>query len=506
MTDYITHCYELNMKTKNIQNDFLTLINSLLIVIIVSFLLFRCLNLSPDLVNKHSWGESEYAMWASAYIKDGFIFGMREVDYTMPFINYLPLASFLAAAVSELFDTDLVFTGRVISFLFSVLSVLYLYRLAKIVFDDKLKALLTALVFVVLPINMYYSGMLYNDPIHLFFIIYLTYLFFLKRDAGDIAYYYTSVTVLTLLVLVTKPTTAIIFSLPLLYFYYLEWKGGKFDKKEFTCIASALSLVAAFIVIARVMYPAGYTQETGKIITLDVLMSFDTYLKKAVHQLSFHFQHYYYIYIAALPVVVFSEAKIRYFLFMSIGFFIFYILFIKGALIHQYYSLPLLLPYSIIVVYGMFRYIEFFTRNRIVVTAAVLLLVVLFAPSKKHLYYMFKPEYSTDIMYVADTVKKLKGPNNIFVIAHGHKSFQYYLDVPFEHAKYFANGDVFTVDLIERDKIDLVIISNHEDYSVYAKSIMDAGGFIRFYCSDDYLIYLRGVEYSDVSGCEIKFE
>lgn len=493
------------MKSKNIQNEFLTLLNSLLVVIIVSFLLFRCLNLSPDLINKHSWGESEYAMWASAYIKDGFIFGMREVDYTMPFVNYLPVASFLAAVVSVLFDTDLVYTGRVISFLFSVLSVLYLYRLAKIVFDDKFKALVTALVFVVLPINMYYSGMLYNDPLHLFFIIYLTYLFFLKRDIGDIGFYYTGITVLTLMVLVTKPTTAIIFGLPMLYFYYLEWKGGKFDKKEFICIVSALSIVASFIVIARVMHPAGYTQETGKIISLDVLMNFDAYFKRVLHQLSFHFQYYYYIYIAALPVVLFSEAKIRFFLFMSIGFFIFYFLFIRGALIHQYYSLPLLLPYSIIVVYGMFRYVGFFTRNKIIVTVVVLSLVVLFAPSKRHLYYMFKPEYSTDIMYVADTVKKLGQSKNIFVMAHGHKSFQYYLNIPIAHVKYMWNSEESAADLLERENIDLLIVGNRKLYSSFVDDLKNTD-FRQYYCSDDYLIYIKNVSAVYDSSCKLQFE
>ncbi|MBT8348471.1 MAG: phospholipid carrier-dependent glycosyltransferase, partial [Sulfurovum sp.] len=185
---------------KDLQINILSLIDVLLVVTVVSFLLFRVLNLTPDLINKHSWGESQYAMWASSYLRDGYFFGVREVDYFKPFTNYIPIASYLAAAVSDLFATDLVFTGRMISFLFSVLSVVFFYKLAGIIFNDKFQALVTTVIFVVLPINMYYSGMLYNDPIHLFFIVYLTYLLFSKRDSAGIKFYYSSVFMLTILI------------------------------------------------------------------------------------------------------------------------------------------------------------------------------------------------------------------------------------------------------------------------------------------------------------------
>ena len=245
------------MTRSQLQDQVLSIINILLIMTIVYFLLFRVLHLTPDLINKHSWGESQYAMWASAYLREGYFFGVKEVDYFKPLINYVPIASIFAAEVSDHFNTNLVFTGRVISFLFSVLSVVYFNKLASIIFNDKFKAFVATVIFVVLPINMYYTGMFYNDPIHLFFIIYLTYLLFSKRNLERVKFYYSGVFIFTVLILLTKPTAAIIYGLPILYLNYDDWRNGRFDKKEFFCITSALSIAVVFFIVARVIYSDG---------------------------------------------------------------------------------------------------------------------------------------------------------------------------------------------------------------------------------------------------------
>lgn len=496
--------YKINaMKIKYSQNDFLSLINALLVGSIVYFLLFRCLNLTPDLINKHSWGESQYAMWARSYINDGFMFGVNEVDYFRPFVNYIPIASFIAAEISQLFDVNLVFTGRVISFLFSVLSVVYFNKLARIIFNDKFKAIVSTLIFVVLPINMYYSGMIYNDPLHLFFIVYLTYLLFFKRSDGYVRFYYSYVVLLTMLILLTKPTTVIIYGLPMLFIYYREWKSGAFDKKEFICIASVFFIVVIFFVVARMIYPLGYLQEGTKIINHAVWSDFGVYFKRAWSQLSSHFQHYYYVYIAGLPIALFSTTRIRFFFFMSLGFFIFYLMFIRGALVHQYYSLPFVVPFSIIAAYGMFTYTEILTKNKILFSLIVTVLLVVFSPSKNYLYYMFKPEYSRDIMYVVDTVKKVNGDKKIFMSGHGHKIFQYYLNIPYSNVKRRWSSNDSIALILEQKKINTLIVSNHSESSVMDDEVQNIG-FRKLYCSDDYLIYVRGLDASESSMCRVK--
>ncbi|MBT8348470.1 MAG: hypothetical protein HKP62_03350 [Sulfurovum sp.] len=487
------------------QENIINTLNILLIVTIVYFLLFRVLNLTPDLINKHSWGESQYAMWASSYLRDGYFFGVREVDYFKPFTNYIPIASYLAASVSDLFATDLVFTGRMISFLFSVLSVVFFYKLVGIIFNDKFKALVTTVIFVVLPISMYYSGMLYNDPIHLFFIVCLTYLLYSKRDSAGIKFYYSSVFMLTILILLTKPTAAIIFGLPILYLSYDDWRNGRFDKKEFYCIMSALAIVVGFFIITRMTYSDAYAVEKDKLISQAVLAELGVYLKKAWGQLSFHFQHYYYIYIAALPIAAFSEARIRFFFFMSLGFFIFYALFIKGALIHQYYSLPFVVPFSIIVAYGMFKYTGILLKNKLWFAVVVIAVLIMFSPTKRHMYYMFKPEYSRDIMYVVETVKKIKGDKKIFVSAHGHKSFQYYLNIPYDdvRSKWGNRGPIS--ELLDRKQINTLIVHNHPDASPIVNDIQDKD-FRRIYCSSKYLVYIRDPGVNEVDDCVMKLD
>ena len=487
------------------QEDLIKWVNAALVAAIAYFLLFRAFNLTPYLINKHSWGESQYAMWAAAYLKEGFIYGTKEVDRFSPFVNYLPIASFLAAFLSELFNTNLVFTGRVTSFLFSILAVFYIYRLAFVIFGEKFKALVTALIFVALPLNMYYSGMIYNDPLHLFFIVYLTYLLISRRSGNDVSYYYSQVVLITLLVLITKPTAAIIFGFPMVYIYYKEWKEGIFDSREFICISTVLSAVALFILASRLLYPSGPTQEAGKLIAMDVISNVGTYAKRAWHQLSFHFHDYYYVFIAALPVALIAERRIRFFVFMAFGFFVFYFLFVKGALIHQYYSLPLLLPFSIVTAYGMFKYAELITKNKIVFIMLVSAALIVFSPERKHLEYMFRPEYSKDIMYVVDTIRKLEGPKEIFVVAHGHKSFQYYLEVPSARIRYRWTGDESAHDLLEKDNINVLIVSTHKEYSGLINDLKDSK-YRKIYCSDDFLVFSPDFQGHQNSFCNKRFD
>ena len=487
------------------QEDLVKWVNAALVATIAYFLLFRAFNLTPYLINKHSWGESQYAMWAAAYIKEGFIYGTKEIDRFSPFVNYLPIASFLAAFFSELFNTNLVFTGRVTSYLFSILAVLYVYRLAFVIFGDKFKALVTALIFVVLPLNMYYSGMIYNDPLHLFLIIYLTYLLISRRSGKDVPGYYSQVVVIAFLVLITKPTAAILFGFPMIYLYYREWKEGVFDSKEFVCISSVLSIVALFIIASRLLYPSGPTQEVGKMVAMDVISNVGHYAKRAWHQLSFHFHDYYYVFLAALPVAIIAERKIRFFVFMALGFFVFYFLFVKGALIHQYYSLPLLLPFSVVTAYGMFRYAELITKNRIVFVILVVAALVVFSPERRHLEYMFRPEYSKDIIYVVETINKLEGAKEIFVVAHGHKSFQYYLEVPSARIRYRWTGDESGLDLLRKENINILVVSNHKEYAGLIEELRGSD-YNKIYCSDDFLVFSLETKGYQNSFCDKRFD
>src|SRR3990172_13071408 len=107
-----------------------------------TFLLFlyRFSHLNSDLIYKHSWGESQYAMWAKSYIQRGFFWGSMQVDSINPFVNYIPIASLITAFFVYLFHTDIVLTGRGISFLFSVLSAIYFYRLSYLFFSYLLKS------------------------------------------------------------------------------------------------------------------------------------------------------------------------------------------------------------------------------------------------------------------------------------------------------------------------------------------------------------------------------
>lgn len=451
-------------------NERLGKISCYVFAVIIGLLLFyRLLHIDNLLIYKHSWGESQYAMMAKAYIENGFFWGVLQTDKFSAFTNYIPISSLLAALFSYLFDTNLISTGRLISFLFSTLTVYYFFLMARTVLEDALKATIATLFFTSFPISMYYSKAFYNEPIHIFFIVIFLYVLFRGEYQPKGKWYHLQIFVSLSLVLFTKPTTILLLSFPLTWhFWQIAKKDGLYLNKLLPFVLPVVFAVAFFGANRVLFADQSYNVESDKLFDISVIDNISYYAKSIISQYQTWFGKLIYIVPIILALCTMCAFKrksmVLYFILMVPGFFIFLILFIKGAIVHQYYSLPLTIPLAMLATEAIFL-----IRNVRFRLAIPLLLTLCLLPYPSSIKAAFNPEYSEDLIYVSETIKRSYKDKSVMVIGKGHRIIQYYLGMPSKHT--FLRPSTKEIEAIINNAVtsgtvDLIIIGN-----TYIKSI-----------------------------------
>ncbi len=149
-------------------------------ILLLAFLL-RLYKINNPVLDWHSWRQADTASVTREYVKHGIdllhptyhdlsnipnyldnsAHGYRMVEF--PFIN-----AFLALILRQFPQFDLAITSRLLSIFLSLGSLLCLTSLVKRLSGKKI-ALLTALIFAILPYNIYYSRVILPEPAVLFF-------------------------------------------------------------------------------------------------------------------------------------------------------------------------------------------------------------------------------------------------------------------------------------------------------------------------------------------------
>lgn len=467
-----------------------------LIFLVIYWFLYRFFHLNGDLIFTHSWGESQYAMWTKAYLEKGFFFGKLEVDKLYPFSDYLPISAIITAALVKLMESDIVFTGRGISFIASILSAYYFYKLSFIIFNERIKAAVALYIFTVIPLNMYFSRTFFNDPIHLFFIIILFYVYFQNSLKEKVSYYNLKIGIIFSLILISKPTSIFICFMPILYDFLARNNRQKLELGKIIPYIVPITIVAGYLFLYRFFQEGANYQESSKLINVDVIKNFFYYFDKAHRQYGFGFQGYLYLFSVGFLLSIFTKKISKHFAWMSIGFAIFYILFIRGSVIHQYYSLPFIIPFSILSSFSIFYFADKLKNNRLLFTIAIITPLVLFHPSQKSITWAFHNEYSEEIVFIKDLVSREHGVRNVFISGHGHKPLQYYLDIPsgLKHQNFNFTGVEDPKLFLDSNKIDIVIVTKKQTFDpeiFFKNSNFDLIYETKFKTREIYSVYSR---------------
>ncbi len=218
------------------------------LIIIILFLAFivRIYKIDSPIADWHSWRQADTASVTRSFIKDGFnpffpLFDdqsiISEVNYPnlgkyrfveFPIYNIAVYPFYLIFGVNEMLH-------RLVSVLFSLGSLIFLFLIVK-KYAGEIVAYLSALIFALLPYNIFFSRTTLPEPTLIFFSLGMMY--FLSRliDERKIIFFWLAGIFIAISFLI-KPW-AIFYLLPVWYLYY---------KKNGSWILSKKSIVFLFI-------------------------------------------------------------------------------------------------------------------------------------------------------------------------------------------------------------------------------------------------------------------
>ena len=211
----------------------------LLILILILGLALRLYKLDIPLADHHSWRQADTAAVARNFVKDKWDFFKPRIDNMSPlhpqtpnnerlFMVEPPVYNTVVAVVYKLFRIEIKY-ARLVSIIFSLGSLIFLYLIVSCFLDEK-TALLSAFFFAVLPYNVFYSRVVLPEPM----IVFLTlgmFWFAIKWLKTDSVVYYLLFLVLSALSF-TQKTFPLFFLLPLSYLFLRKFRLGVFKQKK----------------------------------------------------------------------------------------------------------------------------------------------------------------------------------------------------------------------------------------------------------------------------------
>jgi 4-amino-4-deoxy-L-arabinose transferase-like glycosyltransferase len=119
----------------------------------------RLYHFNAPIIGIHAWRQSDTAAMARNYYENGFRFLYPQIDWGGSAPGFaeteFPLYSYTVALLYKLFGFSDAY-GRLLSAVFGVIAIYFMYRLVKLVAEEKI-ALWSAFFFAILPLNVFYS-------------------------------------------------------------------------------------------------------------------------------------------------------------------------------------------------------------------------------------------------------------------------------------------------------------------------------------------------------------
>lgn len=194
-----------------------------LFLIILLGALLRLYKINSPILDLYPVRQEQCAMLARNFFRNSFNIMNGEVDWYGNFnsrwLLELPLISYLSACFYKLFGIKEVI-GRLIAVFFSIGSIAVFYLLVKDFFN-KQTALLSAFIFSILPLNIYFSRVFMPEPLMIFFNLVLIWSFNRWLNSNKKVYYFAAVVFGTLSFLIKIPTLILLGILA--YLAYLKW-------------------------------------------------------------------------------------------------------------------------------------------------------------------------------------------------------------------------------------------------------------------------------------------
>jgi len=208
--------------------------------------LIRIIDITAPIIGWHSWRQSDTASIARNFYENGHNLLYPQINWGGTGTGYVEsefqIYPFIVSVLYSAFGFhDII--GRLLSVLFSLLTVYGVYLLVKKMIDEN-TALWSALIYAILPLNIFYGRAFMPDAAMLMCSVYGVYFFSEWLDRSNVKYFLASWLFITLAVLFKLPTLYI--GLPLFYLAFQKYRGSLF-KNIYLYILAAIILIPVIL-------------------------------------------------------------------------------------------------------------------------------------------------------------------------------------------------------------------------------------------------------------------
>lgn len=223
----------------------------LLFLILVLAFAARWYKIDNPVADWHSWRQADTASVSLEYFKNGIDLlhpkyqDLSSIPSTMDnpegyrMVEFPHNNALHAVLVKTFMFWNIDVWGRMISVIYSLLSIFFMFKIIESISDD-FTAYVAAFFMAVLPFNVYYSRVILPEPLMILLTLISIYSFmnFIKNKKA-LSYIVSALTLS--LALLTKPY-AIFFTLPMAYLAFREWRFSLL-KKPLTYLYFAITFI-----------------------------------------------------------------------------------------------------------------------------------------------------------------------------------------------------------------------------------------------------------------------
>lgn len=216
-------------------------------IILLAAVIIRIINIFSPVSGWHSWRQSDTASIAVNFYENGYnilfpqiLWGGSRTGYVESEFQIYP---FIVSVLYSVLGVNDVW-GRLVSVIFSVLTVYGLYLLVRKIINEE-TALWSALIYSILPLNIFYGRAFMPDAAMLMCSVYGLYFFYNWIGSGRAIYFTLSGIFISLAALIKLPSLYL--GLPLIYIAYQKYGFRLFGKFK-------LYILALFIFIPVILW------------------------------------------------------------------------------------------------------------------------------------------------------------------------------------------------------------------------------------------------------------
>lgn len=384
----------------------------------------RINHIDSPMIGVNSWRLADTAAIARNYYENGFKFLYPQIDWGGEGPGYVesefPVMPFTVAILYKITGVN-ESVGRIMSVLFSIAAIYFLYLLVKKHIDEK-TALWACLFFSVLPLNIFYTRTFQPEALLIMSLIAGIYFFSRWMASDKKRDFLLSAGFISLACLLD--ITSLYIGLPLLYIGWQKYGRILMSQRSLWLFSLIVLIpVALWYFHAHkiaVQYGNSVIREyvEGKWINLELIFSLPFWQQVLLKNLAGSFLTWggFLVFIAGL----FLKRKTpneKTFDFWLMALLIYIIIAAKGNYMNEYSQLPIILP---AVVYMGKVYARYFTKESKIAASLLLLCLVsilIFSETRYYSYIQHEDKESSAELKLAERVKELTEEGALIITA-----------------------------------------------------------------------------------------